>query len=70
MYDAVVTETPAFTATSDNVDLRRLDNAPLPAPGRTDRRTLWNPKLSVTFRIGCLTRPRTERNDPADSFQQ
>ena len=25
MYDAVVTETPALTATSDNVDLRRLD---------------------------------------------
>src|SRR5690349_12283535 len=38
MYDAVVTETPALTATSDNVDLRRLDNAPLPAPGGTNRR--------------------------------
>ena len=46
MYDAVVTETPALTATSDNVDLRRLDMSLLPAPAGANGRHLWEPKVS------------------------
>ena len=71
MYDAVVAETPALDgdvrqrgpASAGHMRLSPLLGAPTGA-------TLWKPKVSVTFRIGCLTRPRTERNDPADSFQQ
>src|SRR5690242_3355390 len=49
MYDAVVTETPAFTATSDNVDLRRRDMRFSPLLGAPTGATFGNRRCPSRF---------------------